>query len=58
MQELIDIYDEYKNKTGKRIVRHDHLSQGEYTLGVQAIIINSKEKILISKRSSKKKYIL
>lgn len=59
-KELIDVYDENKNKTGKVIVRHEEeLNSFEYVIGVQAIIINSNKQILISKRSSlKKKYPL
>ena len=54
-EEIVDIYDENKNKTGKTKVRHkDVLEKGEYIIGVQAIIINSKKQILISQRSSLK----
>ena len=54
-QELLDIYDENKNKTGKIKVRHkDTLDSGEYLMVVQAIIINSNKKILITKRSELK----
>lgn len=54
-EEIVDIYDENKNKTGKTKVRHkDVLEIGEYIIGVQAIIINSKKQILISQRSSLK----
>lgn len=53
--EYVDIYDEFKNNTGKKKVRHEILEDGEYTLGVQAIIINSKNQLLISKRSKLKK---
>ena len=55
MQEIpeeIDIYDKSRNKTGKTKFRHkDTLESGEYTIGVQAVIINSQNKILISQRS-------
>lgn len=53
--EEVDIYDENKNKTGKTKIRHkDTLEKGEYIIGIQAIIINSRKQILISQRSSKK----
>lgn len=55
MVELVDIYDESKNNTGKVKKRHEQLENGEYALGVQAIIINSDKQILISKRSYSKK---
>ena len=53
--EMIDIYDENKNKTGKTKIRHkDILEKGEFVIGVQAIIINSNKQILISQRSALK----
>ena len=59
--ELWDIYDINRNKTGKTIDRHsdERLKDGEYHLVVEAIIINSKGEILLSKRSEfKQKYPL
>ncbi len=54
-QDIVDIYDENKNKTGKTKIRHkDILEKGEFIIGVQAIIINSKKQILISQRSALK----
>ena len=54
--DIVDIYDENKQKTGKTKIRHkDILENGEYIIGVQAIIINSDYEILISKRSEKKR---
>lgn len=54
-QDIVDIYDENKNKTGKTKIRHkDTLEKGEFILGIQAIIINSKKQILISQRSELK----
>lgn len=51
--ELIDVYDINKNKTGKTKLRYkEPLEPGEYMIGVQAIIINSENKILISQRSA------
>ena len=50
--EIVDIYDENKCKTGKTLIRHkEFLKDGEYILACQAIILNSKREILISKRS-------
>ena len=54
--ELIDVYNEKKQKTGKIKERDQKLfEQGEYALAVKAIIINSDKKILLSKRSENKK---
>lgn len=55
--ELLDIYNENEEKTGKIIERQkkELLADGEYIVGAQAIIINSKGQILISKRSGLKK---
>ena len=50
--EVVDIYDENKCKTGRTLIRHkEFLKPGEYILASQAIILNSKREILISKRS-------
>ena len=59
--ELGDVYDINRNKTGKVIDRHsnDRLSTGEYHLVTEAIIINSRNEILLTKRAStKQKYPL
>ena len=57
-EEKVDIYDENKNKTGKIKIRHkDILEADEFIIGVQAIIINSKNQILISQRSKNKKVL-
>ena len=57
----MDVYDINRNKTGKVIDRHsnDRLSTGEYHLVTEAIIINSRNEILLTKRAStKQKYPL
>lgn len=55
MNDIVDIYNENKEKTGKTKIRHiDTLEEAEYLIGVQATIINSKKEILISQRSEKK----
>lgn len=60
MGEFWDIYDENKKKTGRTIERGgpSRLQEGEYHIGVTAIIINSKNQILISKRAKGKMYEL
>ena len=53
--EPVDIYDCNRNKTGYIKVRgRDRLEPGEYIIGVGALIINSDQKILISKRTMNK----
>ena len=57
----MDAYDINRNKTGKVIDRHsnDRLSTGEYHLVTEAIIINSRNEILLTKRArTKQKYPL
>ena len=57
--ELWDVYDINRKSTGKVIDRHcdKKLKEGEYHLVVEAIIINSKGELLLSKRSElKNKY--
>ena len=59
--ELWDIYDINRNKTGKVTDRYskERLKDGEYHIVVEAIIINLKGEILLSKRSeTKHKYPL
>ena len=59
--ELWDVYNVNREKTGKTIDRDscEILQEGEYHLVTEAIIINSKQEILISKRAkSKTKYPL
>lgn len=59
--ELWDVYNINREKTGKVIDRHvcEILQDGEYHLVTEAIIINSKQEILMSKRAeSKTKYPL
>jgi 8-oxo-dGTP pyrophosphatase MutT (NUDIX family) len=55
MIELMDVYDEKKNKIGKIINRKDRnlLKDGEYTICVHCFIINSKKEILLTQRSMK-----
>lgn len=55
-QELMDIYDENKNKTGKIINRKNknRLKENEFILSVHCWIINSKKEILITQRSMHK----
>lgn len=55
-QELVDVYNENKQKTGKIKVRDSKVFEdGEYALAAKAIIINTDKKILLSKRSESKK---
>lgn len=58
--EKVDIYDENKLRTGRILIRHqERLKPGEYIRGVEAIIINSQNQILISQRApNKEKYAL
>lgn len=59
--ELWDVYNIDREKAGKVIDRHSFeiLQNGEYHLVAEAIIINSKQEILMSKRAaSKTKYPL
>ncbi|MGN1298732.1 MAG: NUDIX domain-containing protein [Candidatus Scatovivens sp.] len=51
--EIVDIYDENRNKAGKIINRKDKnkLNENEYTISVHCWIINSKKEILITQRS-------
>ena len=54
--ELWDLVDEKGNKVGKVINRGEIQPEGTYHVGVDVWIINSENKILLQKRSSKKRY--
>ena len=57
MNELWDIYDMNKNKTGRIAERNAYnFQKGEYHIVVTGIIMNSKNEILISKRAKNKKF--
>jgi len=59
--ELFEVYDINRQKTAKIIDRNgnEKLQEGEYHIVVEAVIINSKGKILITKRAeTKTKYPL
>lgn len=54
--EYFDVYDRNHNKTEKTKIRYvDALEEGEYIVGVQLVIFNKRNEILITKRSKKKK---
>jgi len=53
--EIVDIYDGKKNKTGKTVERSTKPEVGEYRLSIHIWITNSKEELLIQRRSASKK---
>ncbi len=57
MEEYWDVYNKFRNKTGKIIKRDSDqwLQQGEYHIVVTGIIQNSRKQILITKRKDDKK---
>ena len=57
MEEYWDVYDEYKRKTGETVRRWPfEMKEGQYHIVVSAIILNSQNEILISKRAEHKKF--
>lgn len=57
MAELWDIYDKNRKKTGKTVERGGRLlEEGEYHIVVTALIMNTKNEILISQRAPSKTY--
>lgn len=52
--EYWDVYDENRNKTNKVITRGTPLQQGEYHLVVHVCIFNSRNELLIQKRTADK----
>ncbi len=53
--EIWDILDEEGNKTWKTMQKGEKVPNGFYHLGADVWIVNSENKILIQKRSSKKR---
>lgn len=59
MSEFWDVYDKDRNKTGKLAQRGvDKLKEGEYHIVVTAVILNSKNEILITQRAPFKTFPL
>ena len=59
MSEFWDVYDKDRNKTGKLAQRGvDKLKEGEYHIVVTAVILNSKNEILIIQRAPFKTFPL
>lgn len=57
MNELWDIYDINKKKTGRTAERNVYMfKQGEYHIVVTGIVLNSKNEILITQRAAHKKF--
>lgn len=57
MEEYWDVYDENKKKTGEIVRRWPfEMKEGQYHIVVSAIILNSLNEILISKRAEHKKF--
>lgn len=52
--ELLDLYDEHRNKTGKTFPRGTKLQKGQYRLVVHLCIFNKKGEMLIQKRTPTK----
>lgn len=50
--EYADVYDKYRRKLGKTVLKGDKLTQGEYYLAVHVWIMNNKGEFLIQKRAS------
>lgn len=53
--EVCDVYDIYGHRTGETFVRGCPLKAGQYVMVVDVWIVNSKDQILIQKRSGQKK---
>ena len=59
MPEMWDIYDINRKKTGRLAERDAYeFKEGEFHIVVQAIIMNSKNELLISKRAANKRFSL
>ena len=57
MSEIWDIYDGNKKKTGRLAERETYeFKENEYHIAVEAIILNSKKQMLITKRAPHKRF--
>lgn len=56
MAEMIDIYDENRNKTGIVLPRKTKLSKGQFMIYVVALIENEKGEFLVTQRTMDKKW--
>lgn len=55
MKEYVDLYDNFRNKTGDIIERRDIVPRGLYRLIIHVLIFDRKGRLLIQKRSKVKK---
>ena len=55
--ELVDIYDQYGNRTGVVKDRSEPLLPGEYVMAVGIWILNDAGKIFLTKRAPEKRYM-
>ena len=55
MKEYVDLYDNFRNKTGDIIERRDIVPRGLYRLIIHVLIFDRKGRLLIQKRSKIKK---
>ena len=52
--ELLDVYNERHERTGRTVVRGGAVSEGERLLAVHTLVLNSRNELLIQKRSLRK----
>lgn len=55
MKEYIDLYDNYRNNTGKKIPRGEKIEEGFNRLIIHAAVFNDKGEMIIQKRQKSKK---
>lgn len=56
MEEMMDLYDENRNKLGVSVPRKTKLKKGQFMLYVIALIQNNKGEILVTQRTMDKKW--
>lgn len=55
MKEYVDLYDNFRNKTGKVIERRDIVPKGLFRLIIHVLIFDKKGRLLIQKRTKSKR---
>ena len=54
--EYFDVVDKNRNPTNKKLLRGSKLSENEFNVGIECLIVNSNKEILLTQRSPQKSH--